>query len=503
MGEWGREIERQTDTDRELMSSVLAYPALSSSQRQWLTKQNPQTVGFGDIVAVNGMETIVMLFIIVLSSASFGLLVGVREMVIRDTDEGGIAFDQYMSGLRRYLKIRKYPGDLEERICTYYSLCKSGRNAFSETEVIADLPNSLKSEIAFYINHVILERVPLFAEFDLPLVKSLSSILFPEVFLRGDFVVKQGNIGEEMYFVNTGVVEVFPDDRRFRVLKSVGDFFGEISLLQKTPRNANVRAITKCNIYVMKWVHYEEVMQYYPDERHSLERKLMPIFERARKLSQAVTDVEIDRQLKAVTEAENEASGRNAVGADQSPGKGGSRRQSVIVESHGRRKTVRVERAMTLISESDHIPEIEPIPTTRLGGLVEGGDDEEEEEGGNKGDHEEERQVVVKGGDGDHDGGDDGSVVEEKERGDDSDGERVGVVATYREGEVEEEEEEKKEKEAAGGEGGGEEQGGTQEEESDSKHEYAQALGTDVTASGQTDREEEVKKDLEKGGATS
>ena len=291
-----------------------------------------------------------MLFIIVLSSASFGLLVGVREMVIRDTDEGGIAFDQYMSGLRRYLKIRKYPKDLKERICTYYSLSKSGRNAFSETEVIADLPNSLKSEIAFYINHVILERVPLFAEFDLPLVKSLSSILFPEVFLRGDFVVKQGNIGEEMYFINTGVVEVFPDDGRFRVLKSVGDFFGEISLLQKTPRNANVRAITKCNIYVMKRKDYEEVMQYYPDERHSLERKLMPIFERAKRLSLALTDLEIDRQLQSVVEAEIENSGRENQKKPQ------NRRQSVIIESNGRRKTVRLERAMTLVLE---VPEVD------------------------------------------------------------------------------------------------------------------------------------------------
>ena len=285
-----------------------------------------------------------MLFIIVMSSASFGLLVGVREMVIQDTDESGIAFDQYMSGLQRYLTIRKYPKDLEERICTYYSLCKSGRNTFSETEVISDLPNSLKSEIAFYINHVILERVPLFAEFDLPLVKSLSGILFPEVFLRGDFVVKQGNIGEEMYFINTGVVEVFPNDRRFRILKSVGDFFGEVSLLQKTPRSANVRAITKCNIYVMKRVDYEEVMQYYPDERQSLERKLLPIFENARRLSQAVTDVQIDEVLQT---------GREGGSNITSSGTPNTASRTVIIEGHGRRKTVRLERAMTLLPETE------------------------------------------------------------------------------------------------------------------------------------------------------
>lgn len=120
-----------------------------------------------------------------------------------------------------------------------------------------------------FINNEIIQSVPLFKVCPPIFVRSLAMVLEPQVFVIGDFIIKQGGIGDEMYFMNKGVVEVFNNAKTFTVYKTVGDFFGEVALLHNVPRTANVRAITRCDIFVLAREDYENVLRYFPDLRES------------------------------------------------------------------------------------------------------------------------------------------------------------------------------------------------------------------------------------------
>jgi CRP/FNR family cyclic AMP-dependent transcriptional regulator len=71
------------------------------------------------------------------------------------------------------------------------------------------------------------------------------------VFANGEVIVQQGDVGSEMYVVQSGKVEVVLESEgnqeRVSVLKA-RDFFGEMTLFDKGVRSATVRALGEARV---------------------------------------------------------------------------------------------------------------------------------------------------------------------------------------------------------------------------------------------------------------
>jgi len=70
----------------------------------------------------------------------------------------------------------------------------------------------------------------------------------------GDVIIRQGDQGREMFIIQKGAVEVATAvDGREIILATLtrGDFFGEMSLLEKVPRSATVRAKAATTLLVL------------------------------------------------------------------------------------------------------------------------------------------------------------------------------------------------------------------------------------------------------------
>ena len=73
----------------------------------------------------------------------------------------------------------------------------------------------------------------------------LADTLKEERYSHGDFIIREGEQGDSMYFVLEGDVVVTKDmNGHSKELKkySKGDYFGELALLNNTPRAASVVA---------------------------------------------------------------------------------------------------------------------------------------------------------------------------------------------------------------------------------------------------------------------
>ena len=72
-----------------------------------------------------------------------------------------------------------------------------------------------------------------------------------KVFGDGEVIVQQGDVGEQMFVVQSGKVEVVLESnglqRRVSVLES-RDFFGEMALFDKELRSATVRALGEARV---------------------------------------------------------------------------------------------------------------------------------------------------------------------------------------------------------------------------------------------------------------
>lgn len=67
----------------------------------------------------------------------------------------------------------------------------------------------------------------------------------------GAYIVKIGDIAQEMFFIIEGQVEYV--DQKYRVFShgNAGEFFGELGLLYSIPRTASVRAATDVQVLIL------------------------------------------------------------------------------------------------------------------------------------------------------------------------------------------------------------------------------------------------------------
>lgn len=116
---------------------------------------------------------------------------------------------------------------------------------------------------------------PLFEDFAedelLSLVRGLRLVLLDP----GDVVVTEGEAGNSVFVITSGVVKVFvrdPAGRNVQVGRlGEGDFFGEISLLSGRPRSATVTAAAACELLELDREAFEEVCARHPRVRSVME----------------------------------------------------------------------------------------------------------------------------------------------------------------------------------------------------------------------------------------
>ena len=87
---------------------------------------------------------------------------------------------------------------------------------------------------------------------NMPLDATFKSImannLMQEIYLKGQYICKEGELGSCMYIIKDGEVECLKGDKVIRVLKK-GENFGQKALLEDGIRSLDVKAKTDCKIY--------------------------------------------------------------------------------------------------------------------------------------------------------------------------------------------------------------------------------------------------------------
>ena len=90
----------------------------------------------------------------------------------------------------------------------------------------------------------------------------------------GVYIVRQGDLGDEMFLIAEGEVEV--EVEIGGTLTPVarlheGDFFGEASLLTGEPRNASVKTLSHTNCLLLNQMHLHELLKSHPSVMASIE----------------------------------------------------------------------------------------------------------------------------------------------------------------------------------------------------------------------------------------
>ena len=120
------------------------------------------------------------------------------------------------------------------------------------------------------LNRTALEQVSLFKDGDPVFLHNLAMMLKPVVYAPGEVIIHEGEIGHQMYAICRGQVEVLDKSGKRISLLREGAFFGEMSLLMSQPRNATVRALSVCDLFVLEQRDVAAVLKEFPQFAASL-----------------------------------------------------------------------------------------------------------------------------------------------------------------------------------------------------------------------------------------
>lgn len=224
------------------------------------------TVGYGDITPKTDAQTVYTMMVMMLGVGVYGLIIGNIANMLAKIDMVKARYTEKIDGLSSFLRYRKIPAHIQDRIYDYYSYLWENRMGYDESRVLADLPPSLQEELSLVLRRELIEQVPFLQGASDHLIRDLCLKLKPIVFTPGDYVVVAGEVGNEMYFVSHGALDVISQDGRtiYTTLKS-GSFFGEIALLHDRPRTASIKASEYCDLYVLEKKSFNRIISYYPD----------------------------------------------------------------------------------------------------------------------------------------------------------------------------------------------------------------------------------------------
>ena len=196
----------------------------------------------------------------------YGYLIGNVANILSKRDPAKAQYFKNIESLKAFSNFRNIPLGLQKKIRDYYVYIWKKRLGYDESAFISQLPVGLQNEVSLILKRDILNKIPLFKGIDDRFLREMSLHLRPMVYTPGEYVFREGDKGNEMFFVIKGNLEVISgDENKLKSNLSDGDFFGEIILFKNVNRTASIRAITYSDLYILDKEVFDYCLKRFPE----------------------------------------------------------------------------------------------------------------------------------------------------------------------------------------------------------------------------------------------
>uniref|UniRef100_A0AAQ6IJZ8 Cyclic nucleotide-binding domain-containing protein n=1 Tax=Anabas testudineus TaxID=64144 RepID=A0AAQ6IJZ8_ANATE len=246
----------------------------------------------------------------------FSIMIGQMRDVVGAATAAQTYYRSCVDNTIKYMSSYRIPRDVQNRVKTWYNYTWQSQGMLDEQELLVQLPDKMRLDIAIDVNYSIVSKVPLFQGCDRQMIFDMLKSLRSVVYLPGDYVCKKDEVGREMYIIKEGEVQVVggPDGKTVFVTLRAGSVFGEISLLAVgggNRRTANVVAHGFANLFILDKKDLNEILVHYPESKKLLRKKarLNKMPKEPPRVPAAPVRTETPRLLRAALEMTERSSG--------------------------------------------------------------------------------------------------------------------------------------------------------------------------------------------------
>ncbi|MBF0460059.1 MAG: ion transporter [Magnetococcales bacterium] len=227
------------------------------------------STGYGDITPTTNEGRIVASVVMLLGVLFNGFIIASISSIVLHANAYRLKQQEKLVNLASFFNQFGVPQELQNAIFSYYAHSASEK-AVNSKEIIESLPDAFQKQVLHRINMHMIEQVPLFKGTSSDCLSAFASVLISEIFNPGQDIIEFGTIGQEMYFLQHGIVEVLTAEGYPLTRLRNNSFFGEMALLGGIKRTATIRAITVCDIYKLEKTDFDRIMEQFPDVKNRL-----------------------------------------------------------------------------------------------------------------------------------------------------------------------------------------------------------------------------------------
>ncbi|XP_030906511.2 cyclic nucleotide-gated channel alpha-2 isoform X2 [Melopsittacus undulatus] len=242
-------------------------------------------------------EYLFVIFDFLIGVLIFATIVGNVGSMISNMNATRAAFQAKVDAIKHYMQFHKVSKDIETKVIKWFDYVWTNKKAVDEREVLKNLPDKLRAEIAINVHLETLKKVRIFQNCEADLLVELVLKLRPQVFSPGDYICRKGDIGKEMYIIKEGKLAVVGDDGTTQyALLTAGSCFGEISILNikgskmGNRRTANIRSLGYSDLFCLSKEDLMEAVTEYPDAKRILEERGREILIKEGLLDESATE---------------------------------------------------------------------------------------------------------------------------------------------------------------------------------------------------------------------
>uniref|UniRef100_A0A8C4HGM7 Voltage-gated inwardly rectifying potassium channel KCNH2 n=1 Tax=Dicentrarchus labrax TaxID=13489 RepID=A0A8C4HGM7_DICLA len=232
----------------------------------YFTFSSLTSVGFGNVSPNTNSEKIFSICVMLIGSLMYASIFGNVSAIIQRLYSGTARYHTQMLRVREFIRFHQIPNPLRQRLEEYFQHAWSYTNGIDMNAVLKGFPECLQADICLHLNRTLLQNCKAFTGSTKGCLRALAMKFKTTHAPPGDTLVHAGDVLTALYFISRGSIEILRGDVVVAILGK-NDIFGEPINLYSRPgkSNADVRALTYCDLHKILREDVLEVLDMYPE----------------------------------------------------------------------------------------------------------------------------------------------------------------------------------------------------------------------------------------------
>ncbi|XP_059905319.1 potassium voltage-gated channel subfamily H member 7-like, partial [Gadus macrocephalus] len=237
----------------------------------YFTFSSLTSVGFGNVSPNTNSEKIFSICVMLIGSLMYASIFGNVSAIIQRLYSGTARYHLQMLRVKEFIRFHQIPNPLRQRLEEYFQHAWNYTNGI---DMNMGFPECLQADICLHLNKNLLQDCKAFQGATKGCLRALAMRFKTTHAPPSDTLVHSGDVLTSLYFLSRGSIEILKDDIVVAILARVNeeatgknDIFGEMIHLYSKPgkSNADVRALSYCDIHTIQREEILEVLDMYPE----------------------------------------------------------------------------------------------------------------------------------------------------------------------------------------------------------------------------------------------